>query len=75
MRAGPKTRRKEPKMTKKSETFFVWRTTWNGQPQVKVTESAEMSRIWLEASIEETDPFQGIATRLWLDFQRSQVAS
>ena len=70
MRAGLKTRQKEPQMPK-SECFFVWRTTWNGAPRAVVTKDAAESRTWLEISIEETDPFQGHATRLFLDFVRS----
>lgn len=43
----------------KKETFFVWRSEWNGAPHVVVTKDEAESRIWLEISIDEADPFQG----------------
>jgi len=46
------------KMSKK-ECFFTWRSTWNGAPHAVVTKDEAESRIWLEVSIEEADPFQG----------------
>jgi len=49
-------------MTKK-ECFFVWRTNWSGVPCAVVLKDAEESRLWLQISIEETDPFQGMNLR------------
>ena len=59
-------------MTKK-ECFFVWRTTWNGALRAVVTENPAESRIWLEVSIGELDPFQGEATRRFRDIALGYV--